>query len=186
LQGNCIASDKYTWDFYFRNELINADLLAQGYYLMHCRLIHMFQHLRESGHRCKMDNLFNSVKLAQAAYSLSNPVLIHGVLQKSGQGFPPCVGQEEKTGKAADAARGTVKAAVLKGDRLSNLVVASCYDQKPFYMITYSCESLTWTTVTKKVWSTALKKNVDFSFLRWNILDDYNYNNNNNNFISLP
>jgi hypothetical protein len=47
--------------------------------------------------------------------------------------------QEEKTGRAADAARGTVKAAVLKGDsRSSNLVVASCYDQKPFYMISHS------------------------------------------------
>ncbi len=81
------------------------------------------------GHRCKMGNLFNSVKLAQLAYCLPNPVLDNGVLRKSGRCCPPCVMQEEKTGRAADAARGTVKAAVLKGDsRLSNLVVASCYN----------------------------------------------------------
>jgi len=182
LQSDCIADDGYTWDFYFRNKPIEAHLLAQGYCPMHCRLIHMFMHLRESGHRCKMDNLFNSVKLAQAAYSLPNPVLIHGVLRKSGLGCPSNVVQEDKTGRrAADTARGTVKAAVLKGDsRSSNLVVASCYDQKPFYMISHSCESVTWVPIEKKVWSSAHKKSVDFSFLRWNLSDDYNYEMNDN------
>ena len=86
---------------------------------MHCRLLHMFSNLRESYHTCTMDNLFNSVKLARAAYSLPKPVLVHGVLRKSGRGCPPCVIQEEKLGKHADAARGTVKAAVLKGDSMT-------------------------------------------------------------------
>jgi hypothetical protein len=122
--------------------------------------------LCESGHQCKMDNLFNSVKLAQAVYLLLNHVLVHGVLQKSGWGCPPCVIQEEKMGKVANTARGTVKAVVLKGDSWSsNLVVASCYDQKPFYMISHSCESVSWTPVTKKVWSTALEMTVNFTFL---------------------
>ncbi len=103
----------------------------------------MFMILCEYGHRCKMDNLYNSVKHAQAAYLLPNPVLIHGVLRKSGRGCPPCVVQEEKTGRAADQARGTVKAAVLKGDSwLSDLIVASCYNQKPFYIISHSCENM--------------------------------------------
>ncbi len=137
--------------------------------------------LRESGHRCKMDNLLNSVKLAQAVYSLPNPVLVHGVLRKSGRGCPPCVIQEDKQGKAADQARGTMKAAVLKGDSWSSdLVLASCYDQKPFYMISHSCESVTWVPVTKKVWSSSLKMLVDYSFLRWNLSDDYNYEMNDN------
>ncbi len=35
---------------------------------MHCRLLHMFPNLRDSGHQCKMDNLFNSVNLACAEY----------------------------------------------------------------------------------------------------------------------
>jgi hypothetical protein len=104
LQGGCIADDGYTWDFYFWNEPCDLELLANGYCPMHCRLLYMFMNLRESGHiRCKMDNLFNSVKLAQAAYSLPNPVLIHGVLRKSGRGCPPCVMQEEKQGRAAFA-----------------------------------------------------------------------------------
>jgi hypothetical protein len=54
LQGDCIADNGYTWDFYFQNEPIDARFLQQG----------MFQHLHESGHWCKMDNLFNSIKLA--------------------------------------------------------------------------------------------------------------------------
>ncbi len=181
LQGDCIADNGYRWDFYFKNELVNAELLAQGYCPMHCRLIHMFMNLRESGHHCKMDNLFNSVKLAQAAYSLPNPVLVHGVLRKSGRGCPPWVIQEDKQRKAANQARGTVKAAVLKGDsQSSNLVIASCYHQKPFYMISHSCESAMWVPVTKKVWSSSLKMSVDYSFLWWNLSGDYNYEMNDN------
>ena len=85
----------------------------------------MFMHQHESGYRCKMDNLFNSVKLAQAAFLLPNPVLIRRVLHKSCQGCPPNVVQEDKMGRAANAARGTIKAALLKGDnRSSNLVAA--------------------------------------------------------------
>ncbi len=98
-----------------------------------------------------MDNLFNSVKLAPAAYSLPKPVLVHGVLRKSGRGCPPCVIQEEKLGKHTDAARSTVKAAVLKGDSMSSdLVVALCYDQKPFYMISTKVEKVSWELIVKK------------------------------------
>ncbi len=145
----------------------------QGYCQMHCRILHMFMNLRESGHRCTMDSLFNSVKLAQAAYSLPNPVLIHGVLCKSGRGCPPCVVQEEKQGRAADRARGTAKAAMLKGDSCSSdLIWASCYNQKRFCMISSSCKSVTRTPVHKKVWSGSLKKYVDFSFLPWKLRDE--------------
>jgi hypothetical protein len=128
-----------------------------------------------------MDNLFNSVKLACAAYLLPKPVLVHSVLRKSGRGCPPCVMQEEKLGKHADAAQGTVKAAVLKEDRMSSvLVVASCYDQKPFYMISSKCEKVSWDPVTKMVWSSSLKSNVDFKFLCWSLSHDYNYQMNDN------
>ncbi len=89
--------------------------------------------------------------------------------------------QEAKLGKAAKTASGTVKAAVLRGDSLSlDLVVASCYNKKLFYMILHSCESITWVPVTKKVWSSTLKKTVDFNFLCWNLSNDYNYEMNGN------
>ncbi len=128
-----------------------------------------------------MDDLFNSVKLAHAAYSLPKPVLVHGVLRKSGRGCPPCVIQEDKTGKAAKAARGMVEVAVLKGDTMSSiLVVVLCYDQKQFYMISSKCEEVTWARFTKKLWSSSLKKMADFTFLRWSLSHDYNYQTNDN------
>ena len=91
IQMDAIANDGYKWDFYLRNEPSDPTLLAQGYCPMHCRLLHMFSNLRESYYTCSMDNLFNSVKLARAAYSLPKPVLVHGVLRKSGRGCPPSV-----------------------------------------------------------------------------------------------
>jgi hypothetical protein len=140
----------------------------------------MFGNLSESYHCCTMDNLFNSVRLARAAHSLPKPVLVHGVLRKSGRGCPPCVMQEEKLGKHDNMVRGMVKAAVLKEDSMSsNLAVASCYDQKPFYMILLKCEKVSWDPVTKKVWSSSLKSNVDFKFLHWSLSHDYNYQMNN-------
>ena len=94
---------------------------------MHARLLHMWSNdLKEDGHQYKIDNLFNSVKLSLTAYCLPKKVLVHGVLRKGGRGCPPCVYQEPMQGKRADAVRGTVKAAVLKGDKeSSDLVVAS-------------------------------------------------------------
>ena len=83
LQGDCIADGGYTWDFYFRNEPGNKDLLAEGFCPMHCRLLHMFAKVLESDHGCKMDNiLYYSVKLARADYSLPKPVLVHGVTKE--------------------------------------------------------------------------------------------------------
>jgi hypothetical protein len=48
-------------------------------------------------------------------------------------------------------------------------------------MISHSCENVSWTPVTKKVWSSNLKKLVDYSFLRWNLSDDYNFDRNASN-----
>ena len=182
LQGDCIVDDGYAWDFYFRNEPVDPALVAQGFFPMHCWLLHMFGNLREHYHSCTMDNLFNSVKLSCAAYLLPKPVLIHSVLRKSSRGCPSCVVQEEKVGKHAEAARGTVKAAVLKGDSmLSDLAVALCYDQKPFYMISSKCDKVLWMPVAKKVWPLNLKQNFDFTFLRWSLSHGYNFEMNDNN-----
>ena len=126
----------------------------------------MFANLRENGHFCKMDNLFNSVNLARAAYSLPTRVLIHGVIRKSERGVPPCVIQEELKGKKADAARGTLKVAVLKGDsKSSDLVIASNYDQKPFYMISHSTPNVKWVTCTGMIWGLTLMASVIYRFL---------------------
>ncbi len=74
-----------------------------------------------------------------------------------------------------------VKSAVLKGDSMSSdLVVASSYNQKPFYMISSKCKEVIWEPITKRVWSSALRSMVDFKFLRWSLSHDYNYEMNDN------
>ena len=181
IQVDCIADDGYTFDFYFRNEPVDQRWIDKGMCPMHARLLHMFSNLRDVGHRCNMDNTFNSVNLARAGYALPTKVLCQGVIRKSGRGVPPCVVQDEVKGKRADAVRGTTKVAVLRGDSKSlDLVIGSGYDQKPFYMISHCIEEITWVEHSKRVWSRALKMNVDYSFLRWNISHDYNFKMNDN------
>ena len=93
---------------------------------MHACLLHMFGNLIDVGHQCNMDKPFNSVSLSQAAYVLKTRVLDHEVIRKSGHGVCSAFIQEKKTGKRANAVRGTVKVAVLKGDsESSDLIVAS-------------------------------------------------------------
>ena len=41
---------------------------------MHARLLHMYTRLRDVGHSCKMDNLFNSVNFARQAFAFSSKV----------------------------------------------------------------------------------------------------------------
>ena len=91
-----------------------------------------------------MDNVFNSVKLALEAYYLWARVLIHGVIRKSMRSVSTCVLQEELTGNREDAVWGTMKTAVLEGDiKYFQLIITSCYDQKPFYMISHSTPNVT-------------------------------------------
>ena len=133
IQTDCIADDGLTYGFYFRNEPVDTKWLDRVMCAMHARLLHMFGNLKTQCHWCNMDNLFNSVNLAREAYYLWTRVLIYGVIRKAMRGVLPCVLQVDLTGKRAEAARGTVIAALLEGDsKSSNLVVTSCYDQKPF------------------------------------------------------
>ncbi len=148
---------------------------------MHCCL-HMFKQLPDVNHFCKMNNLFMSVGLTREAYSLPTQVFVHGVIWKSKQDVPLCVLQEDKTGKAAKKAGGTMKAAVLKNDSKShNLIVTSCYDQKPFHMMSHSIEEITWVKHEIKVFSQALRKLIMLTYLQFNLLHDYNFEMNDNN-----
>eukprot|EP00957_Ditylum_brightwellii_P151026 11500183-Ditylum_brightwellii.AAC.1 len=54
---------------------------------------------------------------------------------------------------------GTVKSAVLQRESHADaIVVASCYDQKPFYMVSSVTKEITWTRVTRKVYNSQLKR----------------------------
>ena len=193
LQADCLADDGYTFDFYFRNEPVDAEWKEMGLSPLHCRLMHMFCRLKDDGHVCNMDNLYNSVNFARAAYSLEVPqgegedpvrkrVKTQGVIRASGRGVPKLVKQEiPKKKSALDAARGTTKVAVLKGDPMSDdLLVGSCVDQKCFYMISTAAEFIDWVTKEKKIYSEAAGEEVVHQFLRWSLSDEYNQEMNDN------
>ncbi len=94
---------------------------------------------------------------------------------------PQLVFQDEVTRKRTNATWGTVKAAVLKNDsRSSILIITSCYDQKPFYTISYCISNVSWIKCSKLIWSNQFKKVINYKFLRWNISDNYNFEISNN------
>ena len=147
---------------------------------MHAHLLHMFCNLPDVGHQTYTDNLFVSVNLAREAFMCPTKVKIHGVIWKSGHGVPQCVIQEELlSGEKADVARGAVRAAVLEGDfKSSNLVMASIYDQKPFYLLSHTTSEITWVQISKKIHSQQLRQTVNYNFLWFNMLHEYNYQMN--------
>jgi hypothetical protein len=86
-----------------------------------------------------------------------------------------------KSKAALEAVRGTTKVAVLKGDpKLENLLMGSCVDQQPFYMLSMAAENIDWVTKTKMVYSHAAKKEVEHKVLRWSLSNTYNQEMNDN------
>jgi hypothetical protein len=103
-------------------------------------------------------------------------VKIAGVTRKTGRGLPACVLQEEaKTKRLQMAARGTVKAAILKGDKdCKDLVACSFYDTKPVHILSMLCDSIKWIEKYRLVYDPEQAKMVGMKYLRLNMNDDYN------------
>ena len=104
LQANCLANNSYTWDFNFVNEPVDIKWTNQGIFLMHARVLHMWEKLEDDNQECKMDNFYNSVHLRILGFSLKNQVKIHSVLRKGAQGCFDLVFQDPLSGKRAEAA----------------------------------------------------------------------------------
>ena len=74
IQVDDIADDGFTYSFYWRNEPPPKKWIDMGFCPLHARCLHMFENMEDIGHRCKMDNLYNSVKYAGEAYDLHQMV----------------------------------------------------------------------------------------------------------------
>jgi hypothetical protein len=98
------------------------------------------------------------------------------VARKSGCGVPLRVLQEEvKNPNEAFKVRGTVKAAVLMGDKdCEGLVAVSAYDSKPGHFISTICDSIQWVNTQRPVWNEAKQAFNTLGFLRLNVDNDYN------------
>jgi hypothetical protein len=176
FQCEAMSQDGFTYVVYFRNVTAPRNYLIKGLSPLHSRCLWMMDFLRDKGHRIHMDNLYLSAKFAKACFNHPMQVLIAGVTRKSGRGLPACVLQEEQKNKRLQlAARGTVKAAVLKGDKdCVDLVACSFYDTKPVHIISMVCEDIKWIEKYRMVYDPDQAKMVGMNFLRLNLNDDYN------------
>lgn len=87
------------------------------------------------------------------------------------------VKQEELSGKKAEAAKGTMRAAVRKfrvGAAMMFCIAASIYDAKPVHVISTIHTVATLVDKERVVWRPEEGKRMKVSFPRLNIIDDYN------------
>jgi hypothetical protein len=143
---------------------------------LHARVLWLFACVKDRRHICGLDNLYNSAKFCRVAY-VHSKVLLNGVTRKGKHVLPKCVLQEEKK-KRSDvlAARGTVKAAVLKNDPLlTDLMASSVYDTKPVHFLSTFCESIKWIVKERQTFNVNTGKTEDMCFLRFNQNDFYNF-----------
>jgi Transposase IS4 len=180
FQCDAICDRGFTYNFYFRNMPPPPNYVQQGWSPLHARMLSLFDCFDEKYHRVWMDNLYLSAKFCKGCYNHASKVLIAGVARKSGRGIPDCVIQEEvKNKKDITKVRGTIKAAVLKGDRdCPDLIALSMYDSKPVNFLSMVAEEIKWIECKKKVYCKDTGKNETMKFLRLSINNDYNYNMN--------
>lgn len=180
--ADCICSDGYTYNFYFRHQRdppgIRRGTPLENMSPLHQRVLSLISQLPHKNYTLGMDNLFNSAKLARAAKNMPQRVMTHGVVRVSGRGVPSCVLQKEVSKKEdQERVRNTVHAAVVKGDSVcSDLVCISVYDTKPVYILSNACTEIKWTKKERKVWSKAKNEYVNGHFYRLNLIDFYNHN----------
>ena len=68
--------------------------------------------------------------------------------------------------------RHTVKAAVLRGDKVCHdLIACSIYDTKPVYFLTNAAEKIEWVKKQKKTFDPNSREKFDLQFYRLNIID---------------
>jgi hypothetical protein len=103
------------------------------------------------------------------------------VTRAYGRGFPDQIKQAvEMNAKKAEALKGTTTAARLINSEQSPDLLAICvYDMKPVHLLSMVAESVEWMAKQRKVYDRMSLKMRMMSFMRLNVIDDYNNNMNN-------
>lgn len=181
FQCDAICADGYTYCFYFRNQSAPKCFIEQGMCPLHARVHSLWDQLPGKNYTCAMDNLYMSTKLCRSAWRCKQQVMAYGVVRSKNRGVPCCVQQDVVTKKAElEQVRGTLKVAHLKGDdKIKGLICISFYDSKPFYMLSNACESIEWIRKNRSIWRKDEQRMVNTTFLRLNIINEYNINMNN-------
>jgi hypothetical protein len=175
FQCDAICDQGYTYNFYFRNAPPPEKYIKSGWSPLHARMLYMMEQLENKYHCMWMDNLYLSAKFVKGCYNHPNKILLAGVCRKGMRGVPECVIQPEAKPAEVKSVRGTVKAAVLKGDDdCPNMIALSLYDAKPVYFLSMIHTDIKWVTNTNRVYCRGTSEMEDNKFLRLNINTDYN------------
>ena len=67
FQCDALADSRFTWTFYFHNQLAPEKWTKLGYSPLHSHILGMFDQLENKFHNCWFDNLYLSVRFAKAA-----------------------------------------------------------------------------------------------------------------------
>ena len=124
-----------------------------------------------------MDYLYTSATLCRKAYTHEKRVMVHGVPGKGMQGIPDVMKQEKvKNRKKQVQLRGTVKAAILQGDKeFPDILASSIYDTKPVHFLSMVCTKINWLDKIRKVYNVDTGLIETMKFLRMNNIDHCNY-----------
>ena len=177
FQCDAVCDRGYTFSFWFRHG--DPPKLSEKYKKfdlspLHSRVVWLAERLPNRWTRLYMDNLFNSEKLF-SALNLAQ-CLAHGVVRTHGRGFPEGIIQrEEKNLKAAEALRGTTKAAHLTNStKCPDLLAVSIYDTKPVHLLSTTAAEVRWIVKQRGVWSAEVQKKAMIKYLRLNVIEEYN------------
>ena len=115
----------------------------------------LFDSTKDNFYVCGMDHLYNLALFCKRIFSHEMKVMVHGVTRKGMRGIPTSVKQEGvKNGKQQLEVWGTVKAAMLRGDKdWPSLVASSVYDTKPVHFLIMVGQQLKWIVKEKPVFN---------------------------------
>ena len=139
-----------------RNQPAPKKYLDKGFSPLHSRIMALFDCFLDKYHQVRFDNLYMAAKFALTSFQHEKKVMVEGVTRTGGRGVPQEIMQlEVKTKEQINAAKGTVKAAVLEDcPALANcpLVATSVYDTKPVHFLSTCCEEIKWVEKTRSTW----------------------------------
>ena len=124
-----------------------------------------------------MENLYNSATFCKEEYTHKKKLMVHGVARKVMRGIPSSVIQDKvHNKKKLIEVRGTVKVAVLQGDKkCPNLVASIIYDTNPVHFLSMVCTEVKWISKMRQVYNVDTGMLETMIFLRLNNIDHYNF-----------
>ena len=166
---------------HFENVTSPQQLLDKGLFLLHARVVSLFEKFPSQHYVCGMDNLYTSSNIALYAINCKSKLYIHCVTRKSGRKISKCIKQTaHKINDNIIRHRGTLKLKKLVGEpTMKDMVEISLYDVKPFYFMKNAWTDIRWRQKRREVWSSSLQRMIKIPYYRLNVIDIYNHNMNN-------